>query len=423
MHKIGGRAKAMVVTSSRLHAVRYKIAFDKYIKEKGYKGLKTLVAFSGTVKDGGVSYSEPEMNWFRESETAQRFDTDEYQVLIVAEKYQTGYDQPLLHTMFVDKKLTGLKAVQTLSRLNRIHRGKDDTFILDFLNKAEDIQEAFKPYYQASIVEEVTDPNILYEIETELNKYGVLYKEDIESFNIYYYNIKDKQKLTQKANAKLNSIIDPAVQRFKYLPDESKDEFKSKSRKLLRIYAFIMQITPFVDVDLHKLYIYLSFMLKKLPRGIVESLDLTDEVALDYYTNKKIFDGDLSLDPGVDNPPLPPTKHAGEGRKEDEKEELSSIIQRLNERFGTDFSDAQKLSLEQIQEDFANDKDMVQKAKTNTLDDFKLAYVRAFMDKAVDRMSTNEKFFTKILDDEEFRTVLMEDMLVGTYNRLRDEAV
>lgn len=419
MHKIGGRAKAMVVTSSRLHAVRYKLAFDKYIKEKGYTGLKTLVAFSGSVKDGGISYSEPDLNRFRESETAVRFDTDEYQVLIVAEKYQTGYDQPLLHTMFVDKKLAGLKAVQTLSRLNRKCKGKDDTFILDFVNKAEEIQESFKPYYQATIIEEVTDPNILYDLERELNEYGILYKHEIDEFNTLYY----KQKKTAQDKAKMNSIVDPATERFKFLNDDSKIDFKGKAKKFLRLYSFLIQITPFTDVDLHKLYIYLTYMLKKLPKAPTESIDLSDEVSLDYYTNKKIFDGDLSLESDGDIPPLTPTQYAGGVGKEDEKEELSSIIQRLNERFGTDFTDAQKLSLEQIQEDFANDKDMVQKAKSNTLDDFKLAYVRAFMDKAVDRMSTNEKFFTKILDDEEFRTVLMEDMLVGTYNRLREEAV
>jgi type I restriction enzyme, R subunit len=414
MHKIGGRAKAMVVTSSRLHAVRYKIAFDKYIKVKGYTGLKTLVAFSGTVKDGADSYTEPYMNKFKESETTERFDTDEYQVLIVAEKYQTGYDQPLLHTMFVDKKLTGLKAVQTLSRLNRKCKGKDDTFILDFANKTEEIQEAFKPYYEATIIEEVTDPNVLYEYETALREPGVFFAEEVESFNNIFY----KEKKRSDDKAKLNSIVDKATKRFKILEYEPQEEFKSNIKKFLRLYSFVTQITPFSDVDLHKLYIYLSFLLKKLPKEPAEKLDLFDEVALEYYANIKVFEGEIPLESEM----LPSGK-GGTAKREDEKEELSSIIQRLNERFGTDFTDAQKLSLEQIQEDFANDQDMVQKAKTNTLDDFKLAYVRAFMDKAVDRMSTNEKFFTKILDDEEFRTILMDDMLVGTYNRLRQEAV
>ena len=419
MHKIGGRAKAMVVTSSRLHAIRYKLTFDKYIKEKGYNGLKTLVAFSGTVKDEGISYTEPDMNKFKESETATRFDTDEYQVLIVAEKYQTGYDQPLLHTMFVDKILTGLKAVQTLSRLNRTHRGKDDTFILDFVNKAEDIQEAFKPYFQTTIVEEVTDPNILYELENKLDAQGVYLKEEVEKFVYTYY----KPKKSSNDKAKLNNIIDQAVSRFASLDKDTQIDFSSMVKKLLRLYSFIIQITPFVDVDLHKLYIYLSFLLKKLPKGTSETVDLSDEVSLDYYVNKKIFDGSLSLgqdDPGV---PLTPTQYAGSGKKEEEKEELSTIIERLNQRFGTEFTKADQLSVEQIKEDFAKDEDLVQKAKTNTIDDFKYAFSRAFMDKVVDRMENNEQFFAKILDDEEFKGALMEYMLVETYNRLREESV
>mgnify|MGYP000998542702 CR=1 FL=1 len=171
-HKIGGRAKAMVVTSSRLHAVRYKHAFDEYIKKKGYKDIKTLIAFSGTVEDHGLEYTESGMNRFKESEFPEQFATDEYQVLLVAEKYQTGFDQPLLHTMYVDKKLSGVKAVQTLSRLNRTCAGKEDTFVLDFVNKAEEIQYAFRPYYQATILKEATEPNLLYDIENELHAYG-----------------------------------------------------------------------------------------------------------------------------------------------------------------------------------------------------------------------------------------------------------
>jgi type I restriction enzyme R subunit len=419
MHKIGGRAKAMVVTSSRLHAVRYKIAFDNYIKKKGYKDLKTLVAFSGTVKDGGISYSEPDMNKIKESETAKRFDTDEYQVLIVAEKYQTGFDQPLLHTMFVDKKLTGLKAVQTLSRLNRTHPSKDDTFILDFVNKAEDIQEAFKPYYEASVVEEVTDPNILYDLETELNAFGVYDKEEVERFINTFY----KKKRSPTDKAALNNIIDKAIERFKSLEAESREDFSSKTKKFLRLYSFVIQITPFTDVELHKLYIYLSFMVKKLPKRINEKVDLLDEVALEYYTNKKIFEGSLSLDPGADCKPLTPAQYAGSGKKEDEKEELSSIIERLNQRFGTEFTKADMLSVEQIKEDFARDEDLVQKAKTNNIDDFKYAFSKAFMDKVVDRMGNNEQFFTRILDDEEFRSALMDYMLAETYERLREESV
>lgn len=416
-HKIGGRAKAMVVTSSRLHAVRYKLAFDEYIKKKGYKDMKTLVAFTGTVKDDGLEYTESSMNKFKESELPERFATDEYQVLLVAEKYQTGFDQPLLHTMYVDKKLSGVKAVQTLSRLNRTCPGKEDTFILDFVNKAEDIQEAFKPYYQATIVEEVTEPNLLYDIQNQLHAYGVYLKDELDRFNAIYFKPKDKK--TSRDRAILNHLIDAAVERFKKMEDKWKQDFTSQGTKFIRLYSFILQITPFEDVELHKLYVYLTYLLKKLPREKGSSIHLADEVALEYYTIKKTFEGSVSLTPDYENVPVAPVKFAGTTIKEEQKEYLSTIIERLNKRFGTNFTKADQLSVEQIKEDFAADEDLVQKAKTNTIEDFKLAFEKVFINKVVDRMDQNKAFFTRVLDDEQFRIALMEYMLVETYQKLR----
>ena len=419
-HKIGGRAKAMVVTSSRLHAVRYKLAFDEYIKKKGYKDMKTLVAFSGTVKDNGVDYTESDMNKFKESELPDRFATDEYQVLLVAEKYQTGFDQPLLHTMYVDKKLSGIKAVQTLSRLNRTCGGKDDTFILDFVNKAEDIQKAFKPYYQSTIVEEVTEPNLLYDIETMLDASGVYLKEELDRFIHIYFKPKDKK--TSKDRAILNHLIDIAVERFKKLDEQHKEDFSSQATKYIRLYSFILQITPFEDVELHKLYVYLTYLLKKLPRGKGSTVHLSDEIALEYYTNKKTFEGSISLTSDDENVPITPVKFAGAETKEDDEEYLSSIIQRLNKRFGTDFTKADQLSVEQIKEDFAADEDLVQKAKTNTIDDFRFAFEKVFINKVIDRMDQNQTFFTRVLDDEQFKNALMEYMLTETYEKLNGRA-
>ncbi len=419
-HKIGGRAKAMVVTSSRLHAVRYKHAFDEYIKKKGYKDMKTLVAFSGTVKDGDVDYKESDMNGFKESELPERFATDEYQVLLVAEKYQTGFDQPLLHTMYVDKKLSGVKAVQTLSRLNRTCTGKADTFVLDFVNKAEDIQEAFKPYYQATIVEEVTEPNLLYDIETMLNSYGVYLKEELDKFAYIYFKPKDKK--TSKDRVIINHLIDMAVERFKKLDEQRKQDFSSQATKYIRLYSFILQITPFEDVELHKLYVYLTYLLKKLPKKKGSNVHLADEIALEYYTTKKTFEGSISLSSDDENVPVTPVKFAGTGVKEEQEEYLSSIIERLNKRFGTDFTKADQLSVEQIKEDFASDEDLVQKAKTNTIDDFRLAFEKVFINKVIDRMDQNQAFFTRVLDDEQFKNALMEYMLVETYAKLKNVA-
>jgi len=419
-HKIGGRAKAMVVTSSRLHAVRYKLAFDEYIKKKGYKDMKTLVAFTGVVKDDGVEYTESGMNKFKETELPERFATDEYQVLLVAEKYQTGFNQPLLHTMYVDKKLSGVKAVQTLSRLNRKCEGKNDTFILDFVNKAEDIQEAFKPYYQATIVEEVTEPNLLYDIQNQLHAYGVYVKDELDRFNSVYFKPKDKK--TFKDRAILNHFIDIAVERFKKLEEQQKQDFNSQAVKFVRLYSFILQITPFEDIELHKLYVYLTYLLKKLPKEKGSTIHLADEIALEYYTTKKTFEGSISLTPDDGNVPITPVMFAGTGAKEDKKEYLSSIIDRLNERFGTNFTKADQLSVEQIKEDFAADEDLVQKAKTNTIDDFRFAFEKVFIDKVIDRMDQNKAFFTRVLDDEQFRNALMEYMLVETYEKLNSVA-
>lgn len=418
MHKIGGRAKAMVVTSSRLHAVRYKLAFDEYIKKKGYKDLKTLVAFTGTVKDGGIDYTESQMNGFRETELPSRFETDEYQVLLVAEKYQTGFDQPLLHTMYVDKKLSGVKAVQTLSRLNRPYPGKDDTFVLDFVNKAEDIQEAFRPYYEKTIVEETTDPNLVYDLLTKLDEYGVYLKEEVIEFVKLYY--KPDGKKSYRDRAKMNSIIDAGVKRFKELSEDKRNDFKSQATKFIRLYSFLLQITPFEDVELFKVYLYLTYLLKKLPKKGTSPIDLTDKVVLEYYTNKKTFEGSLSLSPQDDTMPLSPARFVGTGEKKKPKEHLSTIIEELNKRFGTDFTPADQLSVEQIKEDFVRDKEMVTKAKNNTIEDFRYAFQKAFMGKVVDRMNQNTKFFMKVLDDEQFARELMELMLSEVYEKLQN---
>src|SRR5699024_6355020 len=212
-HKIGGRAKAMVVTRSRLHAVRYKNAFDAYIKQMKYTDLNTLIAFSGTVNDDGIPYTEAEMNEFGEKELPEQFGTDNYQVLIVAEKYQTGFDEPLLHTMYVDKPLSGIKAVQTLSRLNRTCPGKEDTFVLDFVNSPDDIKESFQRYYEVTGLSEVTDPNLLYDLQYELEAMQVYTSTEVNQVNELEFSGKANDKRSQ---VRLNAFLDPAVDRFEH---------------------------------------------------------------------------------------------------------------------------------------------------------------------------------------------------------------
>ncbi|NRG47719.1 type I restriction endonuclease subunit R [Bacillus sp. CRN 9] len=414
-HKIGGRAKAMVVTGSRLHAVRYKQAFDKYIRTKGYVDMKAVVAFSGTVEDSGISYTEPEMNKFSEKELPDKFHSDEYQVLLVAEKYQTGFDEPLLHTMYVDKPLAGIKAVQTLSRLNRTCKGKNDTFVLDFVNEAEEIQEAFQPYYEVTGLESTTDPNVLYDLERELDSCQVYTSEEIEEVCRLEFSGKKK---TAKMQEKLNSILDKAVKRFNnQIEKEQQEDFKGASTKFIRTYSFILQIAPFGDVELHKLFVYLNYLLKKLPKRTTDDVYLADDIALQYYRNEKVFEGSIALivEGGAE---LSGTKHGKGGAKEEEKERLSSIIDRLNEKFGTEFTDTDKLSRDQIKEDIINNEDLANKARNNTKENFKFSYEKAFMDFVISRMGQNEKFFMKMLENSDFRSFIMDDMFEEVYTEL-----
>ena len=416
-HKIGGRAKAMLVTRSRLHAVRYKHAFDAYIKQKHYTDMKTLIAFSGTVDDAGIPYTEAEMNAFSENELPDKFSGSEYQVLIVAEKYQTGFDEPLLHTMYVDKPLSGIKAVQTLSRLNRTCRGKEDTFVLDFVNDPDIIQEAFQDYYEVTGLSDVTDPNILYDLQYELDAAQVYTSSEINAVSELEFNGKLKDK---RAQERLNPILDQAVDRFdKELTEEEQDQFKSSASKFIRTYSFVLQIGPFTDIDLHKLYVYLSYLLRKLPKKPNERIYLADDVALEYYRNQKVFEGQIQLETQgrVD---IDPPQHAGGGAApEEEKERLSSIIDRMNEKFGTDFEPQDKLSRDQLVEDMVQDESLKERAQNNSIDNFTFSFEDRFMDFLIDRM-TERNFFQKMMENEEQRVFLMNEMKEEVYYRLRE---
>lgn len=416
--KIGGRAKAMVVTASRLHAVRYKMAFDKYINDMGYDDLKTVVAFSGTVKDNEINYTEPDMNGFSEKELPEKFNSDEYKVLLVAEKYQTGFDEPLLHTMYVDKPLSGIKAVQTLSRLNRTCPGKEDTFVLDFINDPAVIKESFQPYYESTSLSEVTDPNILYDMQAEIEPYQVFTEDEVQQVN--EIEVAGGVTKSTRAQTALNAILDQGVERFKDLSDEEQFAFKQVATKFTRTYGFVLQVVTFIDLDLHKQYIYLTYLLRKLPRGKGDKdVYIADDVALEYYRNQKVFEGNIELEKtgGID---LDPQKHGGGGQQEDEKVRLSSILDKLNDRFGTNFTETDFLSREQVKEDMLNSEEVRQQAKNNTKDNFKFAFERSFMNFVIDRMNTNQEFFMKILENDEFKTYIMSDMMDEVYGEVNN---
>jgi type I restriction enzyme R subunit len=422
-HKIGGRAKAMVVTGSRLEAVRYKQAFDEYIKRKGYP-IKTLVAFSGTVQDDrlpGVEYTEERMNQgLREKELPERFAGPEYQVLLVAEKYQTGFDQPLLHTMYVDKRLSGIQAVQTLSRLNRTHPLKEDTFILDFVNDREEIREAFKAYYEGAVMGEEVDPARLYAVAGELDASGIYLSGEVERFCAVYF--KPKQRQSAQDHQAMNAALDPAVSRFSALLREKEEEaelFRSKVQAFRNLYTFLSQIIPYQDSDLERLYVFLRHLAAKLPqrhRGPLYQFD--DEVRLEYYRLQKISEGSISLKEGAAQPLDGPVE-VGSGQARDEAVPLSQLIDLINERFGTNFTQADQLFFDQIVEVAVRDEDLRQAAAVNPEDKFELVF-RGLLERLfVERMDQNEEIFVRYMNDVPFRDVVSAWMASEAYRRLR----
>ena len=421
--KIGGRAKAMLVCGSRLHAKRYFEEFNKYIKEKGYQNdIKILVAFSGKVIDDNTpdGVSEPQMTGYSEKELPEIFDREEYKILIVADKYQTGFDQPLLQTMYVDKKLSGVKAVQTLSRLNRTCAGKEDTFVLDFVNDRETIFASFQPYYEITTVTEETDINHLYDLKARLDEFQIYWEKEIEEFANVYFNPETKLN-NPKQQKYLYSFTDPAVDRFKEIEEEEKqDEFKKGLRTWTNLYAFLAQIMPFVDPDFERFYAYAKLLQTRLPkRELSESLHLDDEVALEYYRLQKIKEGSIDLLTG-ETGELSGTTEAGLKRAKDEEALLSEIINVLNDRFGTEFEEADKLFFDQIEAELMEDETLQTQAKVNKIDTFKYAFEDLFITKLIDRMDQNQEIFEKILEDKVFGNLVKELMMKKVYKKMNE---
>lgn len=421
--KIGGKAKAMLVCGSRLHAKRYFEEFGRYIKKKGYETeIKILVAFSGKVVDNNApnGVSEPEMTGYSEKELPTIFERDEYKILIVADKYQTGFDQPLLHTMYVDKKLSGVKAVQTLSRLNRMHPGKEDTFVLDFANDRQTILDSFQPYYEVTSVTEETDINHLYDLKARLDEFQVYWTQEIEAFANVYFDPKTKLN-NPKHQKHLYAFTDPAVDRFKAIAGEEKqDEFKKGLRTWTNLYAFLSQIMPFIDSEFEKFYAYAKLLQTRLPkRELSESLHLDDEVALEYYRLQKIKEGSIELQKGEEGE-LSGTSEAGLKRAKEEEALLSEIINVLNDRFGTEFEEADKLFFDQIEAELMEDETLQTQARVNKIDTFKFAFNDKFIDKLIGRMDQNQEIFEKILEDKVFGDLVKELMMKKIYKKLNE---
>jgi type I restriction enzyme R subunit len=421
--KINGQGKAMVVTRSRLHAVRYFEAITGYIKEKGYTDCRALVAFSGTVLDPDlgeeVTYTESFLNGFPESETAKRFATDDYQVLIVAEKFQTGFDQPLLHTMYVDKKLEGVKAVQTLSRLNRTHAGKTDTFVLDFSNTADDIQEAFKPFYDATITEP-TDPNLLYNASARIDGYQVIADADVTALVTAYLALDPDGKTA--AHAALYKHTEPARDRYQALDPGDREEFRAALRDYVRMYAFLAQVLPFTDTQLESLYLYGRFLLPRLPREHDGAVDLGDDVVLAALRTETTGTFDVSLGAG-DGEQILPTAFSGDGSggmNAAKQAALSTIIEVLNDKFGTNLTQADQVWVQQQLAVTVEDPEIRASAMANSEQNFGYTFDKRFEGLVIDRHDANGEMLRRFLDQPEFATLFTHWARAETYRQIRD---
>ena len=391
--KVGGKGKAMMVTSSRANAVKYKKAFDQYLKDIN-SPYKAIVGFSGEI-DGET---EGSLNGFPSAKIPDEFEKDEYRFLLVANKFQTGFDQPLLHTMFVDKKLGGVNAVQTLSRLNRSHPLKKDTFVLDFANTAEDIENSFKPYFGSTILGEATDPNKLFDLQDALDNYQVYTREQVEEFS---NRILDNVPVDQ-----LHALLDESSDIFRNdLEEQQQADFRAKVKTYVRLYIFLSQIVEFENAYLERLYIFLNYLQNKL--GGDTSLDLAqgilDNIDMDSYRLQLESTTNVVLEQGEDLKPIP-TEMRG-GVNDPEIDRLSSILQTFNERYGTEFEDTDKVRkmAVDIAEGVMNNEEMKNSMEYSDEQNAKITNDKVVADEMLKHINSNFNFYKHYSDNKEFK--------------------
>ncbi|MEB2284744.1 MAG: restriction endonuclease subunit R [Polyangiaceae bacterium UTPRO1] len=411
--EIGGKAKAMIVTRSRLHAVRYKLAVDKYVSERGYS-FKALVAFSGTVQDGGQAYTEANMNGVPETQTAGTFERPDYRFLIVANKFQTGFDQPLLHTMYVDKKLGGVNTVQTLSRLNRTHPEKKNTLVLDFANEAEEIKAAFAPYYETTLLSEATDPNLLYELQGRLATFPVYTNTDVNAFAKLYFDPKATQD-------RLYAVLAPLVERCGQLPADERADFRGQLTDYVRLYAFLAQVLTFADADLEKLYVFARHLRRLLPADR-EALprEVQQNIDMESYRIQQTGSGKIALErkPGLLDPAGSRTSH---GTAPGEIESLSRIIAELNERFGLNLGPEHRVTLGQMMAKLDDDAGLDAAARVNTRENVRLTFDQKVERVIQEIVDSNFELYKRITDDRAFGEVV-KNFLFDQYLRAHRNA-
>jgi len=374
--EIQGRGRAMVVTRSRLHAVKFYLMFKRIMAEK-HLPYQPLVAFSGVVKDRdtGQEYTENGLNRLASRvKIEDAFKTPDYRLLVVANKFQTGFDEPFLHTMYVDKKLGGVNAVQTLSRLNRKTTGKTETVVLDFVNEAEEIQRSFQPYYQVTSLEEETDPNKLHVLESELEHFEIYTKEDIREFANIFYNPKEPQE-------KLQPILDRVVEVWRAKGEDEREDFRSILQSFVRLYGFISQLITYEDIELEQLYAFGRSLNKKLPRRENPlPTEVMDAVDLDSFRIQQTFEGSIAL--VKEDGQTPGISTGAPTHTEEERDWLSHIVTTLNETYGVNLTEEDKVDIERIQERLEANEELREVAQS----DNSLQNVQYKFDKVVDTL-------------------------------------
>ncbi len=415
LDRVGHRARAMLVTGSRQQAVTFKREVDRYLAEKGYT-WKAVVAFSGTVTDEATKkdYTEANMNGFPEAQTAAKFATDPYRLLIVANKFQTGFDQPLLHTMYVDKKLPDVNAVQTLSRLNRTHPGKTETCVLDFADNAERVREGFGKYYDRTSLAEATDPNELYAVESRLKEFGFFYDTDVAAFATAFYK-------PRAVMEKVYATLKPVAERVEASDEADQREFRGLLHRYAELYAFLGQILQFEDAALEQLYQFCRCLLRLLPVPREEQpRELQQFVDVNTIRLVQAAREAITPEPGKGVLEHHKAGVAG-GKPEEQLEPLSQILKVLNERFGTNFTEEDKQFLETLEGKLDADSGMAASFAVNTRENARLTFDHKVRDHVQDMIDTNFKFFKQINDKPEFAQFL-NDLLFDRYAERRDQA-
>jgi type I restriction enzyme R subunit len=418
-HKIGGKGKMMVVTDSRLAAVRYFHEIKRYIKEQNYTDMDVLTAFSGSVQDGDQEYTESGLNvrkdgsHISEKQTKEEFH-DNFNVLVVAEKYQTGFDEPLLHTMIVDKKLKNVKAVQTLSRLNRTCPGKVDTFVLDFANKKEDILEAFQPFYQETSLEQEVNVDLIYQTERELLDYAIYNENDVIAF-IEVWNKPGRQDAT--AMGKMTSVLKPVADRYNLKNPEERYQFRRLCRSLIRWYSYLTQVVRMFDKDMHKEYLFLSYLIGLLPAEKEEPVDLDGKLQLEYYKLQKTFEGAIQLE-NKDGQYEQAKQKGAQGRQE--KSTLDEILEKINEKYKGEFTDGDKVILGVLHDKLMEDNKLANSAQTSDPRIFtESIFPTAFGNAAMESYMESQDSYSALFGDKTKYNAIMNALAGVIYREMR----